>query len=111
MLSLAVAGGRADVDGWTGRYNEPKECDPDTEDCAEKTSSWGRFQNRSRESRGFDIDAKVQVLATPHSRPSQSRIRVHRRHRRSLKRRSELLAVCYRPTSLPSANSLRCRRR
>ena len=32
-----------------------------TENCGEKTSSWGRFHNRSRESRGFDIDAKVQV--------------------------------------------------
>lgn len=47
------------------RYNEPKECDAGAgEDCDEKTSSWGRFQNRSRESRGFDIDAKVQVFIT-----------------------------------------------
>ncbi|KAH8152094.1 uncharacterized protein LAJ45_04088 [Morchella importuna] len=46
-------------------YNEPKECDAGAgEDCDEKTSSWGRFQNRSRESRGFDIDAKVQIFET-----------------------------------------------
>ena len=47
-----------------GRYNEPKECDELIEDCSRKTSSWGRFHNRSRESRGFDIDAKVQVPAS-----------------------------------------------
>ncbi|CAZ83013.1 unnamed protein product [Tuber melanosporum] len=45
-------------------YNEPKECDMVIENCGEKTSSWGRFHNRSRESRGFDIDAKVQVFET-----------------------------------------------
>ncbi|KAG0126341.1 glycosyl hydrolase family 47-domain-containing protein [Tuber indicum] len=45
-------------------YNEPKECDVVIENCGEKTSSWGRFHNRSRESRGFDIDAKVQVFET-----------------------------------------------
>jgi hypothetical protein len=53
----------ADLDGGR-RYNKPKKCDEEFEDCAKKTSSWGRFHNRSRESRGFDIDAKVQVLIT-----------------------------------------------
>jgi hypothetical protein len=47
------------------RYNIPKGCElssPSTPSCANRTSSWGRFQGRSHKTRGFDIDAKVQVF-------------------------------------------------
>jgi hypothetical protein len=40
------------------RYNAPK----DPSSSANRSSAWGRFQGRSRSTRGFDIDAKVQVF-------------------------------------------------
>ncbi|CCX34764.1 Similar to ER degradation-enhancing alpha-mannosidase-like protein 1; acc. no. O94726 [Pyronema omphalodes CBS 100304] len=53
-------------------YNSPKpdsstassERDPSTPPNTNRTSSWGRFQGRSHRTRGFDIDAKVQVFET-----------------------------------------------
>lgn len=42
------------------RYNTPKDCST----CYNATSNWGSFQGRAAGTRGFDIDAKVQVFET-----------------------------------------------
>lgn len=43
-----------------GRYNTPKDCPT----CYNRSSNWGKFQGRAPGTRGFDIDAKVQVFET-----------------------------------------------
>jgi len=47
------------------RYNTPKgDSFSPSSPHINHTSAWGRFQGRSRSTRGFDIDAKVQVFET-----------------------------------------------
>jgi len=57
VLRCCVGRGTTDVD----RYNSPKDRASDRKNAS---SAWGRFQGRHRNTRGFDIDAKVQVFET-----------------------------------------------